>query len=172
MSSLTEFYLGQSPDYLGRRLEDIWRWDNDQLEDCHNYIQVLFPNREPSGVTPRAPVLDQETIDAFRRDERLRRNLARSLDLMLRFYGLEYDAGTGRVAKRGDFERRAANWIHPLNHNYLRLTRILKCLVDLGLEDQAQALFRCLEEIATARPREIGPAFAYWNEAVSGRTAV
>jgi hypothetical protein len=172
MSSLTEFYLGQSPDYLGRRLEDVWRWDNDQLEDCHNYIQVLFPNREPSGVTPRAPVLDQETVDAFRRDERLRQNLARSLDLMLRFYGLEYDAATGRVGKRGDFERRAANWIRPLNHNYLRLTRILKCLVALGLEDRAWALFRCLEEIAAAHPREIGAAFAYWKEAVDGSTAV
>ncbi|SRR5579871_3983052 len=171
MSSVTEFYRGRGPDYLGRRLEEIWRWDNDQLEDCHNYIQVLFPNREPSGVTPRAPVLDQATIDAFRRDEHLRRNLATSLDLMLRFYGLEYDGATGRVEKRADFAERAANWMRPHNHNYLRLTRILKCLVALGLEERARALFRCLEEIAAAHPREIGAAFAYWKEAVSG-TAV
>ena len=171
MASLTDFYLGQAPDYLGRRLEEIWCWDNEQLEECHNYIQVLFPNREPSGVTPRAPVLNSETIDAFRRDERLRENLATSLDMMLRFYGLEYDAATGRVEKRADFARRAANWIHPLNHNYLRMTRILKCLAALGLEGRAQALFRCLEEIAATYPREIGAAFAYWKEAVSGGTA-
>ena len=48
MSQIVEFYRGERPDYLGRWLRDLWGWDNDRLEMIHNYIQVLFPNEQPS----------------------------------------------------------------------------------------------------------------------------
>ena len=91
MSQIVEFYRGERPDYLGRWLRNLWGWDNDRLEMIHNYIQILFPNEEPSMFNAWAPVLDTPTIAAFRSDARLRRNLAVSHDLMLRFYGLQYD---------------------------------------------------------------------------------
>src|SRR5207245_1453230 len=97
MSAIVDFYRGDQPDYQGRKLHDIWQWDNDRLESVHDFIQVLFPNQEPSRVNPDAPLLDQVTIDAFQQDEELRRNLARSLDRMLRFYGLAYEPESGRV---------------------------------------------------------------------------
>ena len=97
MSRIVAFYRHEAPDYLGRTLREIWQWDHDWLEDMHNYIQVLFPNRERSGVTPRAPVLDDEAVTAFRQDAELRANLARSHDLMLDFYGLKYLPEVGEV---------------------------------------------------------------------------
>src|SRR5262249_26283489 len=105
-------------------------------------------------------------VAAFRSDERLRQNLARSLEVMLHFYGLAYDRQSGKVVRRGDFEERARNWIDPYNHNYRRITRILNCLVALGLEDRARAFFACLREIYAMRERDIGPeTFEFWREA-------
>lgn len=167
MSAIVAFYRGEQPDYLGRRLEDVWAWDNDRLEMIHNYIQVLFPSDEPSLFNARAPLLDAETVAAFRGDERLRRNLAASHDRMLRFYGLAFEPQAGRVVRRPDFEARARNWVNPFNHNYLRITRILKCLMALGLETRARAFFGALEAIYDERPYEIGPeTFDFWQNAV------
>ena len=168
MSAIVDFYRGDQPDYQGRKLSDIWEWSNDRLESVHDFIQVLFPNQEPSRVNPEAPLLDQAAIDAFRRDEKLRQNLARSLDLMLRFYGLAYEPKTGQVVKARDFAERAPNWLTPHNHNHLRITRILKCLVALGLPERARAFCACLEEIYAERKDVIGQeAFAFWKAAVA-----
>jgi Opioid growth factor receptor (OGFr) conserved region len=168
MTAIADFYRGDRTDYLGRSLENIWRWDNHRLEQTHNYIQVLFPNREPSHFNLNAPLLDQATIDAFRQDEKLRSNLAASLDVMLRFYGLEYQPGTGRVVKRPNFAERGNNWLTPYNHNYLRITRILKCLVALGLPDRARAFFACLQELYSEHGDDIGlETFGFWKSAIT-----
>ena len=167
MSWIVEFYRGERPDYLGRWLRDIWAWDNDRLEMIHNYIQVLFPNEQPSMFNAWAPVLDAPTIAAFRSDAQLRRCLGVSHDALLRFYGLEYDPHNKKVVRRPDFEERARNWIDPFNHNYLRITRILHCLVALGLPDRARAFFECLRDIYAERRADIGEeTFSYWQDAV------
>ncbi len=167
MFSFVEFYRGEAPDPVGRSLQDIWQWDAGRLEWTHNYIQILFPNRDPSAFNWWAPTLDEETIAAFRADPALRANLARSHDLMLRFYGLEYDPATKKIVKRPDFSECARNWISPWNHNYLRITRILLALMDLGLEERAQAFFAALEEIYRTHGKDIGKeSLGYWRAAV------
>src|SRR6476661_4163152 len=85
--SLLGFYSGTGSDDRGRRLEDIWRFSHEELEDVHDYIQWLFPLAERSAFNPGAPVLDEATIQRFRTDETLRRNVERSLGVMLDFYG-------------------------------------------------------------------------------------
>lgn len=167
MTAIVDFYLSNQPDYLGRWLRDIWRWDDDRLEWSHNYIQVLFPNREESLFNAWAPVLDEQTIAAFHDDPRLRQNLAASLDLMLRFYGLATDGPSGKIVRAADFPYKARNWIDPHNHNYRRITRILKCLRALGLEDRAAAFFDALKDIYAEWAADIGrESLAYWREAV------
>jgi hypothetical protein len=167
MPSIVDFYRGTHADFRGRKLADICKWDDEHLEGVHNYIQILFPNRDPSPVNPAAPVLDDATVAAFARDETLRRNLAGSLDVMLRFYGLEYDAKSGQVRRRPEFAEQSRNWLSRHNHNYLRITRILKCLMALGLPERARAFFRCLEAIYAEHSAVIGAeTFAYWRAAV------
>jgi hypothetical protein len=168
MATIVDFYRGTGTDYEGRSLTDLWQWDNERLEMVHDFIQVLFPNWEPSGVNPYAPLLDDGTVAAFAQDETLRANLARSHDRMLRFYGLAYDAAGNTVRRRADFAERARNWLQRGNHNYLRITRILHCLKALGLEDRARAFLRCLEEIFAERGGDIGDkTLDYWRSAVA-----
>lgn len=168
MTPIVEFYLGNQPDDRGRWLHDIWHWDDARLEMLHNYIQVLFPNREESFFNAWAPVLDDATVAAFRRDERLRNNLGASFERMLRFYGLSADPQSGKIVRAADFPDKARNWIDPYNHNYRRITRILKCLTDLGLADRARAFLACLEELYLRHAADIGAdTLGYWRNAVA-----
>lgn len=162
MHSITDFYRGGTPDMRGRTLEEILDWDDGTLEDAHDYIQTLFPLPEP-GVAA-APLLDDEVIAAFRADPALRANLRRSLERMLRFYGFR---PTGEAVVRGeDFEPRADGWLVIGDHNFLRITRILRSCTLLGLEAEARAFLTALEDVYSERADTIGErTMAFWRGA-------
>ena len=161
------FYRGEEPDYLGRSLEEILTWDDMHLEGLHNYIQVLFPLREPSLFSWYAPILDDDVVAAFRADELARANLARSFDRLLHFYGFRLDAQTRKVTRAEDFERQTQNWLAPFDHNYRRITRILRSLTALGLAELAKAWFEALTAVYDDRPEEIGEeTYRYWQDAI------
>jgi hypothetical protein len=164
MDEIVSFYKGLTPDAFGRKITDIWAYSDQQLEDIHNYIQRLFPNRTPSAFV-NAPLLDDATVRAFLEDEELRQRLLASFDRILRFYGLQREGE--RVVRSSDFAVKARNWLTPYNHNFLRITRILLCLKELGLGVWADAFFRCLEEIHAEHPEIGAETFHYWLSAVS-----
>jgi hypothetical protein len=163
--SLLEFYSGAGSDDRGRRIEDIWRFSHDELEAIHDYIQWLFPLTERSAFNPGAPLLDDATIQRFKSDATLRRNVERSLEVMLDFYGFARDGD--RIIQGRSFAERFANWLTPGNHNFLRLTRILKSLTLLGLEKHAAQLLECLEKVYTGDGSAIGArTMSFWRRAV------
>lgn len=164
---IASFYEGSGTDHAGRRLADIVGWPDARLEAVHDFIQWLFPLPEPSPVNPLAPVLDRQTIQAFRARPELVGNLRGSLERMLRFYGLELRDGPV-VARAGNFAERSADWLTPNNHNHLRITRILRCCTLLGLAEEARAFLAALEEIYREHPRSITARSAeFWRGAVS-----
>ena len=153
LSPLLAFYRGEAPDAAGRMIADIWRWDPRRLEMVHDFIQWLFPLADPSRFNPDAPLLTQADIAAFRSDPLLQARVRKSLDLMLKFFGL---ARTGGVVARGtDFVSRSQGWLEPVNHNHLRLTRILLFLGHAGLTTEAQGLLACLEDIAANEGKDL-----------------
>ena len=167
-SRIVEFYSGREPDHAGRYLHEIQQWPDDRLEAVHDFIQWLFPLTEPSPVNPLAPTVDPETIQAFEAQPELRRNLRASFLRMLRFYGLEMSSHEPPVVQRaGNFAERAQNWLHPGNHNHLRITRILKSLNLLGLKQEAGAFLKCLEEIYNENPGKISAiSRTFWRSAL------
>ncbi len=168
MSQLLDFYRGQATDTEDRFLKDIWGYTDDQLEEVHDFIQWLFPLPEPSQFNLDAPLLSEEDITAFRYDDLLQANLLRSLQRMLAFLGLAW-AGNGQVVEGPNFLARAPEvWSFP-NHNWLRITRILRSLKLLGLQTQAQALYDWLSSLYSRRRFPItADTFQYWTEAVEG----
>ena len=169
---LLGFYSGQLGDDRGRLLWDILAWSDEKLEAVHDYVQWLFPLTEPSAFNPRAPLVGPAAIREFRRSAELRRNLLAAFERMLRFYGFEIMAGQEREIRRAaDFAERARVWLTPMNHNHLRITRILKCLRLLGLEAQAQEFFAALSTVCEMEPRPpvTAETFRYWREAALDR---
>ncbi len=137
-------------------LADMLAWDDARLEARHDFIQWLFPLPEPSQVNPNAPILTQADIALFRTDAGLRRAMLAALARMRGFYGLPGNPG------------RHAAWLTPGNHNMLRLSRILRSLHLLGLQEEAVELLEELEALYEGGAATvIGPVtLGYWRRAV------
>lgn len=166
---ILEFYSGRGRDDRGRTLAEILGWSDAGLEEIHDYIQWLFPLPERSGANPEAPVLDAGTIAEFRADSALRAAIHRAFLRMLAFYGLE--TSQDGVARAASYEEKSCNWLRPGNHNHLRLTRILRSLTVLGLEQDALSLFDCLRsiyeaDVSTKQSRISPRTFQFWSKAV------
>lgn len=150
---LIGFYRDGAEDDEGRTLAEILAWPDERLEAVHDFIQWMFPLPERSGANPAAPVLDRETTEAFHATAEMRGRLRQAFERMLRFYGLRRNGY--EVERAENFRERAGNWLHPMNHNHLRLTRMLRSLRLLGLEAESAALFRALEGIDREFPGRI-----------------
>lgn len=88
---------------------------------------------------------------------------------MLRFYGLasRLENGAVRVCRGDSFHERRATWLTRGNHNFLRLTRILKSLAILQAGTLSRALLVYLLDIAAEYPGLISDmTLGYWQDAV------
>jgi hypothetical protein len=162
------FYRGAGTDHAGRSINQVWTFDDEQLEAVHDYVQWLFPTPEPSAYSADAPTLAAPDIEAFKADAELGRRLLASFRLMLHFYGLAMEEGPAGpiISPSARFAQRRGQWSRT-NHNNLRLTRILRSLTILGQERHAAALLACLERIARDNTEIVAATtLAYWREAV------
>ena len=166
MSRLVDFYRGDTTDSAGRLLTEIWAWADDDLEMVHDFIQWLFPLPEPSRFNADAPLLSAADIAAFKSDPLLQANLRKSFERILAFLGLAC-AEEGKVVEGKNFARRAPEvWSAP-NHNWLRVTRILRSLTLLGSAAQARVLYAWLDGAYASRRFPItGDTYRYWTEAI------
>jgi hypothetical protein len=166
------FHAGTARDDRDRTLAEILDWDDGRLERVHDYIQWLFPLPERSAFNAAAPVLTDADIEAFRNQPDLRAALYQALRRLLAFYGFEIrEAAEGEsiVIRAHGYLERSQNWLTPGNHNFLRISRILRALTLLGLETEARAFLVALETVYAENDAVIGPVtLAYWRRAVEG----
>ena len=164
---LIPFYQNQGKDAEGRTLEEIWNMSDDLKESRHNYIQWLFPSRGKSQFNANSPVLNDKLADQMRKDSKILANIAHSFEVMMRFYGFVYDSKTRNVDLAPSFEERSKVWLTTGNHNFRRISRILACLVEMHLIDQAGAFLKRLTVIKNDYPQIVGDAFQHWKLAAS-----
>ena len=160
MTTIADFFNGQKT-REGFTIDDVLKYNYQKLESSHNYIQYLFPTRKKSG-HHAAPVLTDKDIDLFIYPY-YRSLYSIGFDKMLGFYGLIRTASGIFLAE--NFKERFGNMTrHP--HNYLRITRILTSLKELGFDDLAYLLATRLciiRQIYGVIPKE---TFRYWVHAV------
>jgi hypothetical protein len=163
MSRLLDFYRGTAADSEGRRLQDIWHWDDAELDAVHDFIQWLFPLPESSRYSADAPLLSEADIAAFRTEPVMRANLHRSFTRIVSFLGLEVTEG-GAVVEESAWALREPN------HNWLRITRIIRSSLLLGLEAEARALYERLAAMYRSGRYPIdAETMQYWTDAALGR---
>lgn len=142
------FYLNKIPLVPdGIYIEEIltkWRGDYDKLEHNHTYIQWLFPLRE-QGLNFYAHELTQDEIKEFQSTREAKRRFVAAYSMMLDFYGVKLLDKNGNVARGPNWEQRFQH-LNESQHNYLRLTRILKSLGELGYEAFKAPLVRLFLE--------------------------
>lgn len=142
------FYMNKipfKPD--GVYIEEIlnkWKGDYDRLEHNHTYIQWLFPLRE-QGLNFYAKELTSYEIEEFKKMKEATKRFILAYKTMLDFFGFKLMDKNGNVS-------RAANWqdrfqhLNESQHNYLRITRILKSLGELGYEHFKSPLVKAFLE--------------------------
>ncbi|KAK8131113.1 hypothetical protein PG984_007551 [Apiospora sp. TS-2023a] len=177
MQRLVDFYdpATKGTDVGGRTLDQILAWRDTRLESQHDFIQILFPLPEGSIFNEWAPVVDEETFLYLRQDSTgFKRTMRRVLTRMLAFYGFDiaWDqnasgswvvAVTVRAGAENDCFPR---WVRRMDHNHLRISRILRCLRVLGLEDEARAFFQALVWVFDTYRRIGDQSMQFWKRAV------
>ena len=149
------FYLGISKNQQGYYIDDILNFNDEELENNHCYIQWVFPLPEKSRAVPESPILRQRDIETFNNCQDLQGKMLKALERMAKFYGF------------GDKEK-MKRWITPRNHNFLRITRILRSMCLLGNSKLAKELHQYLcDEVYKENEAIIGPVTKqYWDEAI------
>ncbi|KAI1894778.1 hypothetical protein AGOR_G00119250 [Albula goreensis] len=144
------FYLNKIPLVPdGIYIEEIlnkWRGDYEKLEHNHTYIQWLFPLRE-QGLNFYAQELTQVEIKEFQSTREAKRRFLLAYTVMLDFFGIALLDKNGNVARASNWQDRFQH-LNESQHNYLRITRILKSLGELGFESFKPPLVRLLLEEA------------------------
>lgn len=156
MSKIIDFYNEVGTDDDGKKISFIWMQNDAYFEFCHDYVQWLFPLPEPSNFNPDAPLLTEDDIKIFRANPEIKNNVRNSLVRFLKFLGIE----NGTTYKKAIFE--------VANHNWFRITRVLKSLRLLGLENEAIAFYKFLKKIHEEDKLVSDNSFSYWKEAVDG----
>ncbi|KAK0055170.1 dentin sialophosphoprotein-like isoform X1 [Biomphalaria pfeifferi] len=132
-----KFYMGEiesqpNGDYIDK-IHKYWEKDYNRLEQHHGYIQWIFPIRE-EGMNSLAQPLQLQEIEAIQKNLEAKARILKSYKMMLGFYGMKLvDEERGTIQRAKNYRERFENLTYH-THNYLRITRILKSLGELGYE--------------------------------------
>ncbi len=155
MSELIEFYRGNDCDDKQRTIYDILDANSKYWEECHNFIQWLFPLPEPSQFNKNAPLLTQSDIEIFIKDEIIQENIEEAYHKFLDFLGLYlYE---NKIYSYIDKPQRYLGF----NHNHLRITRVLRFLTLTNNQNKAKLLYDYLYESQIP-----ATSFIYWKQAI------
>lgn len=119
-----KFLINKIPDFKGRMLEDIWQYSDEQIENEHDFIQIIFPTNYESKSSFHGYFLKSKgEITTLKENKRVIQNLKKSADWFFQFLS------------RND------HWIKKYDHNHLRVTRIIECLRLLVSDQEADIFF-------------------------------
>lgn len=119
----------------GMYLDDIINEDDQWWEQCHCFIQILFPNPMPSKMNPDAPII--EDFSVF--NGVYKYSICLAVNRFLTFLGI------GFIKRDFTYYDRVAEWFRPDNHNILRVTRLLIFLKGVGMIAELNKLKQFLE---------------------------
>jgi opioid growth factor receptor-like protein len=171
---ILSFYIGTGKDHRGRMLSQILQKSDRWLEETHDYIQWLFPLYVRSKFNPNAPLLTDEVRAAFADSNGadypvLQQNFSRAIYRMLVFYGYSVSPlAPDVVSPTGEWADKAQNWMTDGNHNFMRITRMLRSMTLLGRQELATSFHSVLTAAARAHPKIISKrTLSFWDAAIA-----
>lgn len=156
-----DFFQNKINNVEGLKYNDILKYNNKQLEDKHNYIQYLFPLPIKSIYNPDAPVINEIFINEAINNLIIRKNIIRSFLRMMNFYGFEYSMKPFSLIDKEE----SKHWLRKHDHNYLRITRILKFLILVKMEMLAYKFVEQLCKLKSTGEINV-ESFNFWIKAI------
>ena len=169
--ALINFYTSDGLDSLERSFTSLLSFDENQLENEHNFIQTMFPLHEPSNMISNAPILTREIAALLSTNKIARERFLKALLIFRNFLGI---TGTSSIISTRKTsidnvirQKRIVLWLYNGNHNILRVTRIIRSLRLVGLEREALDFYRDVSHEGHAAGLE-SKTLAYWRRAAIG----
>jgi hypothetical protein len=124
------FLLAKESDFKGRMIQDIWNYSDEEIENNHDFIQILFPLNKKSQSVFHGYYLDtDDLVKSLKDDEHVKENIIKSSEWFLSFL------------KRHDY------WRKGHNHNQLRITRVIECLRLIVGDREADSFYESVKNI-------------------------
>jgi hypothetical protein len=147
--SVVAFLSGTGTDTRGFTLEQVLQQSDAWLEQDHNYIQWLFPLLDESQQVHDAPVLTEADVETLQQSEVAQADQQRAVHRMLQFY------------------RDKEHWLTSMDHNHLRITRMIKSIRLLQSLEAAEDIYNTLMDEVHQAGNPISPKnIAFWTDAV------
>lgn len=129
-NTILDFLSGWGTDYQGRRYSEMVAVDDVRMEECHDQIQWMFPLHEGSNFAFCYPIINSEISKIARTDVQIIKNILSATNRMHQFFGIGLYYNTEKWT-----------WCKDLDHNLLRITRIIRSLRLFGLESDSRFFF-------------------------------
>ena len=128
--NFVNFLTNNEPDFKNRFLKDIWNFSDEDIEYTHDFIQLLFPLNEKSSAISNGIYLDSnEAILSIKANKLATENIVKSSKWFLSFLA------------------RNSHWKRKHDHNYLRITRIIKSLRLLVSDQEANKFYESFMQL-------------------------
>ena len=128
--NFVNFLTNNEPDFKNRFLKDIWNFSDEDIEYTHDFIQLLFPLNEKSSAISNEIYLDSnEAILSIKANKLATENIVKSSKWFLSFLA------------------RNSHWKRKHDHNYLRITRIIKSLRLLVSDQEANKFYESFMQL-------------------------
>ena len=128
--NFVNFLTNNEPDFKNRFLKDIWNFSDEDIEYTHDFIQLLFPLNEKSSAISNGIYLDSnEAILRIKANKLATENIVKSSKWFLSFLA------------------RNSHWKRKHDHNYLRITRIIKSLRLLVSDQEANKFYESFMQL-------------------------
>ena len=119
------FLTNTESDYKDRFLIDIWNFSDEDIEHTHDFIQLLFPLNEKSEFVFHDYYLKTNSaVISIKSNDLAKNNIIKSSKWFLSFL------------------ERNSHWKRRHDHNYLRITRIIKSLRLLVSDQEANKFYK------------------------------
>ena len=128
--NIVNFLTNNEPDFKNRFLKDIWNFSDEAIEHTHDFIQLLFPlNERSSEVFNRIYLDSNEAVQSIKANKLATENIVKSSKWFLLFLA------------------RNSHWKRKHDHNYLRVTRIIKSLRLLVSDHEANKFYELFMQL-------------------------
>ena len=145
---LYKFLKNEEKDFQGRFLSDIWSFTDNEIEDSHDFIQLIFPLDKPSETLHHNIYLkDVNEFLKIKSDKIIKKNIIKSKDWFINFL------------KRND------QWKLYSDHNQLRITRIIECLRLLISDEEADTFYSLILSMVREETEINEITLDYWSKA-------
>lgn len=170
MTTVVEFFRDGGKDPYGRTLQDMLGMNDFEWESSHDVVQWAFPLHEPSNFNDECPLVRAEELPILQSDPKCQENMRDVLLRFTKFLGFEWrqEGDVWSFYPADNYQQKVKVWRTKYNHNYLRITRVIRSLRLFGMDVLAQQFYDAVYASAVSPGHASQQNAMFWRLALLG----